>query len=222
MVPRALLFDFDGVIADTENHHVAAWQRTFGLLGWLVPDEICARAAEQDDRTFLANLFEEKSIEDADIDGWIARKQEITLALLTDSPRVYPGVAALVSRLNRRVKLAVVTTTWRDNVMTVLNGAGLASAFSLIVAKEDTPLRKPDPAPYRIAVERLGVAPNEAIALEDSPGGLASAMGAGVRAVAVGHRRPPGPWTGSFPFVSDFCDTEAVISLLDLTRLKTL
>ena len=51
---RAVLFDFDGVIADTENHHVAAWQRTFGLMGWLVPDLVCSRAAEQDDHEFLA------------------------------------------------------------------------------------------------------------------------------------------------------------------------
>ena len=42
MPPRAVLFDFDGVLADTENIHVAAWQRTFADLGWVVPDEVCA------------------------------------------------------------------------------------------------------------------------------------------------------------------------------------
>ena len=67
--PRALLFDFDGVMADTENIHVAAWQRTFADLGWEVPDEVCARAAEQDDREFLAAIFAEKKIEGGDVEA---------------------------------------------------------------------------------------------------------------------------------------------------------
>ena len=217
MAPKALLFDFDGVIADTENHHVAAWQRTFGQMGWLVSDEVCALAAEQNDHDFLSRIFEEKEIDGGNVDGWVARKQEIILTMLSDSPRVYPGVFALIARLKGRVKLAIVTTTWRDNVTTVLKASGLGDAFSLIVSKEDSPLRKPDPAPYRLAVKRLGIAPKECVALEDSPGGLASALAAGVHAVAVGQRRPLGPWTGSLPFVSHFRNTEAVLSCLGLT-----
>jgi beta-phosphoglucomutase len=47
---KAVLFDFDGVIADTDNHHIAAWQRTLAAMGWQVVDEVAARAAEIDDR----------------------------------------------------------------------------------------------------------------------------------------------------------------------------
>ena len=56
-----MLFDFDGVIADTENHHVAAWERTLGRLGWELADEAAARAAEIDDRYFLQELFSRRS-----------------------------------------------------------------------------------------------------------------------------------------------------------------
>src|SRR5206468_12864820 len=84
--PRALLFDFDGVIADTENHHIAAWQRTFGLMGLDVDDEICAYAAEVDDREFLSDFFSSKKITDGDVNGWILRKQEIVGMMLDDSP----------------------------------------------------------------------------------------------------------------------------------------
>ena len=73
--PRALLFDFDGVIADTENHHIVAWQRTFGLIGMEVDDAVCARAAEVDDREFLTDFFTSRKIVGGDVDGWIARKQ---------------------------------------------------------------------------------------------------------------------------------------------------
>src|SRR5689334_19316005 len=99
MPPRALLFDFDGVIADTENVHVAAWQRTFAAMGWEAADEVCARSMEVDDRVFLSEVFARREITDGDIDGWVGRKQELTLSLLTDAPRVYSGVAALVDRV---------------------------------------------------------------------------------------------------------------------------
>ena len=111
MPPKAVLFDFDGVLADTENIHVAAWQRTFADLGWVVPDEDCARAAEVDDRVFLAEIFDRRKIEGGDVEGWVRRKQRLTAAMLADSPRLYPGAAELVRRLSGRVRLGLVSTT---------------------------------------------------------------------------------------------------------------
>ncbi|QEH37233.1 Beta-phosphoglucomutase [Aquisphaera giovannonii] len=196
MTPLALLLDFDGVVADTENHHVAAWQRTLAALGWMVPDAIASRAAEADDRDFLRGLFAEAGIEDADLDGWIARKQALTRELLRHSPRVYPGVHQLVERLRGRAKLGVVSGTWRENVEAVLESAGLADAFDVIVAKEDVKAPKPDPEGYATAVRLLGVKPKRAAALEDSPAGVAAAREAGLTCLAVGHRREFGPWVG--------------------------
>src|SRR5437588_11468562 len=109
---RALLLDFDGVMADTENIHIAAWQRTFAELGWEMADEVCARAAEEDDRLFLASIFAERKIEGGDLDGWVRKKQELTIALLLDSPRLYPGVTELVRAVHGRPRLAGVTGTW--------------------------------------------------------------------------------------------------------------
>src|SRR3954452_13561914 len=118
MPPRAVPFDFDGVIADTENHHVAAWERTFGLMGWDVPPEVCARAMELDDRVFLAEVFASRQITDGNLEGWVRRKQELTVEMLRDAPRIYPGVRELVDRLRGKARLAVVTTTWRENITT--------------------------------------------------------------------------------------------------------
>lgn len=214
MPPRALLFDFDGVIADTENHHIAAWQRTFAAMGWDVPDEVCARAIEVDDRVFLGEVFARKQIDDGDIPGWVQRKQELTLAMMADSPRVYPGVAALIARVRGVARLAVVTTTWRANVKAVLKSAGLFSAFNLIVGKEDVQAVKPDPDGYRLAVESLGLLAEDVVALEDSPTGLTAARRAGVRAIAIGHRLPYGPWVGNAPYLPDFRHTDTVLQTL--------
>src|SRR5579883_966175 len=92
MRPRAILFDFDGVIADTENHHVAAWQRTLGFMGLQVADEEAARSAEVDDREFLTELFTAREIPVDRVDDWLERKQALTVELLRHAPRVYPGV----------------------------------------------------------------------------------------------------------------------------------
>jgi beta-phosphoglucomutase len=218
MPPRALLFDFDGVIADTENHHVAAWQRTFSRMGWEVADEVCAKAMELDDRAFLSQIFDARKINDGDVEGWVRRKQELTLSMLSDSPRVYPGVVALVEkvRVMGSVKLAVVTTTWRANVVTVLKAAGLHAAFSLIVAKEDVKAAKPDPEAYALALKSLHIPARDAVTLEDSATGLASARRAGVRALAVGHRLAEGPWVGSSMYLPELRKTDEVLRALGL------
>ena len=214
MPPRALLLDFDGVIADTENIHIAAWQRTFARLGWELSDEACTRAVEIDDRDFLSEVFAQKKITEGDVEGWVRAKQTLTRAMLADSPRVYPGVAALVRAAGSRARLAVVSTTWRENVETVVAAAGLAAAFATIVAKEDVQDPKPAPECYRLALERLGVPAGAAVALEDSPTGLAAARAAGIRVVAVGHRRPPGEWSGDAPVLADLNETEQALRVL--------
>lgn len=216
MPPRALLFDFDGVLADTENVHVAAWQRTFDLLGWEVPDEVCARAVEIDDRAFLAEVFARRKVEGGDIEGWVRRKRALAASLLSDSPRIYPGVSDLVGSARALVRLAVVSTTWRANIEVVLEVAGLRDAFPVLVGKEDVRAVKPDPECYRLALSRLGIKPEEAVALEDSASGLAAARGAGIRTVAVGHRLPRGEWSGPSDYVPDLTQTAEVLALLGL------
>lgn len=213
MAPKAVFFDFDGVLVDSENHHIAAWQRVFTLLGWHVPEPAAARVGALDDRAFAEQIFNDWGAPLHDVDGWIARKQAITTMLLRDAPRLYPGVRALVDRLRGRVRLAVVTTTWRENVEAALGAAGLLDAFETIVSKEDVANGKPDPEPYQTALKRLKLR-TSAVAFEDSPGGLASAWAAGLKAIAIGHRLPPGDWTGESPYLAGFEPIDAVLELL--------
>lgn len=215
MTPKAVLFDFDGVIADTENHHVAAWQRTLTAMGWLIADELAVRAAEVDDREFLTDLFTTRDVPVDRVNDWLARKQAVTVQLLRYSPRVYPGVVELVEALRgRKARLAVVTGTWRANVQAVLEASGLAGSFDLVVAKEDVTAQKPDPAPYLLALKKLRLAPRSAVAIEDSPTGLASAGAAGIRRIAVGHRRPLGDWAEDATFVESLEPTAELLERL--------
>jgi beta-phosphoglucomutase len=216
MALKAILLDFDGVIAETDNHHIAAWQRTLSALGWQVADEVAARAAEVDDRVFLADLFDERGVSSTKIEEWVRRKQALTVEMMRSSPRLYRGVAELVRELHGRVRLGVVSGTWRENVETVLDSAGIAGAFEMIVAKEDVTSFKPHPEPYLRALKRLRISPRSAVAFEDSPAGLASARGAGLSVVAVGHRRPFGDWVGDAIYISGFEPASAVLQHLGL------
>ena len=99
MPPKAILLDFDGVIAETDNHHVAAWQRTLSTMGWQVADEVAARSAEIDDREFLAELFAERGVVSDKIEDWVRRKQVLTVQMLRNSPRLYPGSVELIRAL---------------------------------------------------------------------------------------------------------------------------
>ena len=217
MPPRAVLFDFDGVIVDTENVHVAAWQRTLSRMGWELSDEAALRAAEIDDRVFLTELFAARKIERPDLDGWLGRKQELTESMLADAPQVYPGVSSLVEALRSKgVRLGIVTTTWRRNVEIVLQVSNLAGAFEVIIAKEDVEAVKPAPEGYRLALDRLKISTAEAVAIEDSPTGVEAARAAGLRVVAVGHRRPDGEWSGGH-YLRDLADLATTLEILGLS-----
>jgi beta-phosphoglucomutase len=216
MALKAILLDFDGVIAETDNHHIAAWQRTLAALGWQVADEVAARSAEVDDRVFLADLLGERGISSIKIEEWVRRKQALTVEMMRSSPRLYPGVAALVRELQGRVRLAVVSGTWRENVQTVLDCAGIAGAFETIVAKEDVTSAKPHPEPYLRALKRLRISPRSAVAFEGSTAGLESARAAGLQVIAVGHRRPFGEWVGDAIYISGFEPVDRVLRHLSL------
>ena len=188
MPPRAVLFEFDGVLADTENVHIAAWQRTFRALGWVESDETCAGAAAVDDRVFVSEVFARRKVEGGDIKGWSLRKQTLTIQLLRDRPHLQPDIPALIQALkDAGALLGVVTSTRRANVDAVLAATGLLDAFDVIVAGDDVAKTKPDPAGYRLAIKRLGVRKGEAVAVEGSTLGSTAAALAGIRVVVVRH-----------------------------------
>ena len=216
MPPKAILFDFDGVLADTDNHHIAAWQRTLAVMGWQVAEEVAARSAEIDDRDFLAQVFAHRGITGGNIDQWVRRKQALTVQLLTDAPRLFPGAAQLVRSLHGRARLAVVSGTWRENIHVVLDAAGLSGSFDTIIGKEDLAARNPAPDRYPLALKRLRLVARSTIALEDSPTGLASARAAGIRAIAIGHRHPFGAWVGDATYVSGFEPADGLLRELGL------
>lgn len=214
---QAVLIDFDGVLADTANIHVAAWQRTFALMGWDVPEETCARATAEDDRKFLATLLADAGMPGGDVEGWVRRKQTLTRSILDDSPRLCTGAAELVDRLRGRTVLGIVSSSWRENIDAVLAATHLGDVFPVIVAKEDVAEPKPDPEAYQLGLKRLETSADVVWAIEDSVIGCRSALDAGLRCILVGAGSiPNGIEDARVSRVERLSDTDRILNLLGL------
>ncbi len=108
------------------------------------------------------------------------------------------------------IKLALVTNAPRKNTQFTLELLKLETTFDKVVLGEDVAIGKPDPTPYRVALEQLELAPNEAIAFEDSPSGIRSAVGAGIFTVGIASTHPPNNLyeVGAKLVVPDFTDLQ--------------
>ncbi len=177
---RAVLFDCDGVLVDSNAAVEDAWLRWARDLG-LEPDAVLARIHGQRSQDTVRELvaMERQAAELDRIDRY-----ELESA---DAVREIPGAAALVASMPPG-RWAVVTSGITTLATARLRSAGIAVP-AVLVSADDVERGKPDPEGYRLAAQRLGVATADAIVLEDAPAGIAAARAAGVGAVVgVGDR----------------------------------
>jgi len=191
---QAIIFDFDGVIADSEPLHLKAFQQALQEEGLqLDRDEYFSRYLGFDDVGVFAALGRDRALpmDDRRIKTLVARKGEKLQAMLDDGQLLFPGAAAFIREAAAVVPLAIASGALRHEILEILEAADLAHQFSTIVAAGDTPEGKPSPAPYQLAFSLIQEAagrsldPSRSVAIEDSAWGLESARGAGLRCVGV-------------------------------------
>jgi beta-phosphoglucomutase len=196
---RAVVFDFDGVLANSEPLHLRAYQQVLAERGVvLTRAEYYDRYLGYDDvgafRAIGSDHGHRWSVDAiaALVDAKAARLEQLE----REASVLFPGAEAAVRRAAAAVPIAIASGALRAEILRVLERAGLAGAFAAVVAAEDTPASKPAPDPYLRAVERLSaaagspLAPAECAAVEDSHWGLDSARAAGLKTVAVAHTYP--------------------------------
>jgi len=215
-VLRALIFDVDGTLAETEDLHRRAFNRAFAQLGlpWHWEPALYADLLKvMGGKERLAHYIEMAHPgEAADL---LARLPEIHDlktqfygALVADGALpLRPGVARLIAEARSAgVKLAVATTTTRPNVdaLVAANFAPGERPFDVIAAGDEAARKKPAPDVFLLALERLGVAAEDAVAFEDSAAGIRSALDAGLPVLATRSRYTEGHrLDGAFSAVSD-------------------
>jgi beta-phosphoglucomutase len=188
---QAIVFDFDGVIVHSENCHLLAIREVSQRHGVTFTDEAYFRdyVAFSDRDIFPAVWRDSGRSLEAELLARLINEKHARYEQLVDEGRVvaFPGSVELIRAAAERVPVAICSAASRATIEASIHGLGVASCFKTIVSADDVARSKPDPAPYRLAAERLGIAAGRCVAIEDTVGGMRSALGAGYRVVAVCH-----------------------------------
>jgi beta-phosphoglucomutase len=203
---QAIVFDFDGVIADSEPLHLRAFQQALAEEGiGLTPQEYYTRYLGFDDVGAFEALARDRGLPmtDRKVAALVARKGIHLQQMMHDGSVLFPGASEFIRAAADAVPIAIASGALRHEIAEIVEGAGLADLFSVIVAAGDTPQSKPSPAPYLLAFERLRAScgdaldPRRCVAIEDSRWGLESAHGAGLRCVGVTNSYPAAELPGA-------------------------
>ena len=184
----AILFDFDGVLADTEPVHWACWAEVLAPLGvmleWDFYGDYCIGI---DDRLMLKMMADRSEPPRNWEDLWALypAKKEIFRERMLAHPPFAPALGTFLGGLRSIYKLAVVSSSSCAEIEPLLEVAGLREYFGTIVGGESVKHHKPDPEPYRLAAGRLDV--RTPLVVEDSEAGIASGRAAGFEVLPIGN-----------------------------------
>jgi beta-phosphoglucomutase len=207
-VISALVFDFDGVLADSEPLHLRAYQETLEPLGHSLPrEEYYAKYLGYNDYDMFKALADARrwTVSDDEVEALIAAKGRIYDSLLAGADHLYPGAAAAIVRLAADYPLGIASGALRHEIDAILRARGLDRHFRFVVASGDTAASKPAPDPYRRAASLHGLEPAQCLAIEDSRWGIESAKTAGLWCIGI---------TNTYS-VAELLDADAIITSLD-------
>ena len=206
---RALLFDLDGTLAETDSLHLPTWVDTLEPYGVEVDeqfyrDSISGRSTGEVVRALLPDLTDEegKSIGEA---------KEASFRERASGLEPLPGLVEFVERGRERgMQIALVTNAPKENVEAILLALKLRDFFDTVVLADEVEAVKPDPAPYTAALKKTGVPAEKALAFEDSVSGISSSVAAGIPTVGIASSQDPERLleAGAFTTAKDFTDPQ--------------
>ncbi|MFN4854740.1 MAG: hexitol phosphatase HxpB [Bacteroidota bacterium] len=187
---KAVLFDMDGVLADTEPFWQEAQCRAFGEIGINLSNEDCAQ-------TMGMRIHEVVDFRMKNHPHLHFNKKMVVDTILSyvvenirGNAKPMPGVAEILESLEGlELPLALVSSSHYRVIYALLESLQMRHYFDLILSSEDMPYGKPHPMPYLQAAEYLDVPPEECLVFEDSPKGVLSALSAGMRVIAIPNTR---------------------------------
>lgn len=192
---KAVIFDFDGIIVDTEPIHYQAFQEILRPLGHAYSwNEYLEKYIGFDDRDAFREAFAcaGKQLDDNDLADLIKRKANVFQEIVRNGVRPYPGVIELIKSVSGNLPVALCSGALQSDIEPILEQFELQEVFDAIVTADDVKASKPDPESYQLALQRLekafpGVAiqRDECLAIEDTPAGIKSALDAGMNVLAV-------------------------------------
>jgi beta-phosphoglucomutase len=184
---KAILFDFDGTLADTMEDLFSAWKKSFLKFGIEIKKEDYF-PLEGTKVLEVAKIISDKYGLNAEPEELVRLKNEFYLQ--DNSFSFYPGVVGFIDALhNKGVTKAIVSASQREKLEKTVSKSFL-DKFDAIITSEDYALGKPNPEPYQKAMSKLGLTPAECIVVENAPLGIESAKAAGCYCIAVSSTLP--------------------------------
>jgi beta-phosphoglucomutase len=219
--PESVLFDFDGILVDSEPMHYRAFIKVLDPLGMGFPwREYVETYMGFDDRDAFREAFRAKGIDldDANLAKLVAAKSRVFQDGIRNGVTAYPGAVPMIDSLRAAGKpLALCSGALRSDIERILAQLGVARRFDVIVSADDVRRSKPDPESYTLAFARLSerhtallTAPGKSVAVEDTPAGIRSAKGAGLRVLAV---------TNSYG-AGELADADWIVDSLESVRFR--
>jgi beta-phosphoglucomutase len=213
---KAVIFDFDGVICDSEMLHYRALNTVFNRYGVDVPKEVhWDKYLGLSDRENIEAVSRDyhMGLDSAAVKRLMEEKKEVFEALAKAEPLLIDGVSTFVQRLiEHGVRRAICSGAIRSDIDLMLSGSGLADAFEVIVTADDVTYGKPNPEGYLLALEKLNktgdspIKPAECVVVEDSHWGLEAAIAAGMHPIAVTNTYSREELEPKAEFVADHLD----------------
>jgi HAD superfamily hydrolase (TIGR01509 family) len=185
-VIRAIIFDFDGLILETEGPSYQSWAEVYQSFGLTLPFSTWSSIIGTSQGEFDPRLELQRQVKDKVDWEMIETRRQASEKALIERHSVLPGVEQYIIDARRLgLYLGLASSSSRNWVVGHLTRLGLLSYFDCICASDDVRHTKPDPELYQAVLLRLDVGAEEAIALEDSPNGIKAAKQAGIFCVAV-------------------------------------
>lgn len=194
---RAAIFDFDGVIVNSEPLHFRSLRDALALEGVLVTEEEYYHSLlAYDDHGAIRIALETRGLAwSAEERGRIAKRKALIFEDLLPEVPFFPGVHEFVRAMAAAVPVAIASGARRGEIEAILTAGGLRDVFGAIVGADDVENTKPHPEPYLRAAAQLskngnGISPTACLAIEDSVPGIASARAAGMKVLGVTNSYP--------------------------------
>ncbi len=187
---KAVIWDMDGVIADTAPYHFSAWQETFGKRGVKFTEEDFKHSFGLRNDAIISHILGEPTSQ-GEIEAIAREKEETFRRIIGQRIRPLPGVIALIKSLKQNgFKMAIASSTPMENIQLITGGLGIEDCFQAIVSSQDVTEGKPSPQGFLLATQRLGVEPKNCLVIEDAVAGVTAAKRAGMTCLAITNTHP--------------------------------
>ncbi|MDZ8186168.1 MAG: HAD-IA family hydrolase [Nostoc sp. ChiSLP02] len=205
----AILFDLDGTIVNSDPIHYRAWKEMLSNFAIEIDEAFYkSRISGRLNPEIVRDILPQLSLLEGEK---FADEKEALFRKLASNLQPLSGFSELLAWTEKhQLKRALVTNAPRLNAEFMLEVLGIKEAFHTIVLADDCIAGKPDPAPYKVALNNLGIQAEEAIALEDSPSGIRAAVGAQIRTIGIASTHNPQLLReiGAFMAIPDFTDLQ--------------